>query len=188
MNIKEKLKKIKLKLVHKYNHKLFNEILKIRNEINIRNNMINNSLIYEKDHHTWIKKSLKDKKKIFYLINISNEIAGMLIVDQIEKIHKRANWAFYLSKKYQNNYGALIEYKFLNIFFKNKIYNKLNCVVLSHNQRVIKLHKKFGFLSEGLLTDYIYRKKKFIDLCMMGIKKERWFEYKIKIDNILNIN
>jgi UDP-4-amino-4,6-dideoxy-N-acetyl-beta-L-altrosamine N-acetyltransferase len=187
MNIKEKLNKIKLKLHHKYDYKLFNEILKIRNEINIRDNMINNSLINKESHHIWIKNSLKDKKKEIYIINITNEIVGMLIVDQIEKIHRRANWAFYLTKKYQNNYGALIEYKFLNIFFKNKEYNKLNCVVLSHNQKVIKLHKKFGFISEGLIKDYVYRKKTFIDLCMLGIKKERWFEYKKKIDNILRI-
>ena len=158
MNIKEKLNKIKLKLHHKYDYKLFNEILKIRNEINIRDNMINNSLINKESHHIWIKNSLKDKKK-----------------------------EIYITKKYQNNYGALIEYKFLNIFFKNKEYNKLNCVVLSHNQKVIKLHKKFGFISEGLIKDYVYRKKTFIDLCMLGIKKERWFEYKKKIDNILRI-
>lgn len=188
MDIKDKIKKIKLKLANTYDYEIFNKILKIRNEISVRKNMLNDGLIKKKTHHSWIKERLPNKKNKFYIIYIKNEIAGMLILDEIEKKHKRGNWAFYLTKKFQNNYGAIIEYKFLNMFFKNNEFNKLNCIVLSFNQTVIKLHQKFGFIIEGVIKDYIYRNNLFLDLVLLGIKRDVWLEYKKKIEKIFKIN
>jgi len=187
MNIKEKLNKIKLKLVKKYNHKLIKDLLIIRNEKNIRDNMIDDSVIKQKTHLTWAKNSISNKEKNIYIINIDNELAGAIIIDQIKKKHKRADWAFYLTNKFQNSYGALVEYIFLNTFFKNKNFNKLNCVVLSNNQKVVNMHQKFGFTIEGLIKDYILRDKIFIDLCLLGIKKEKWYYYKKIIDEKFKI-
>jgi RimJ/RimL family protein N-acetyltransferase len=67
-------------------------------------------------------------------------------------------------------------------------FNKLNCIVLSFNQTVIKLHQKFGFVIEGAIKDYIYRNNLFLDLILLGIKKEQWLECKKKIETIFKIN
>lgn len=182
MNIKDKLNRIKLKLIKKYNHKLIKDLLIIRNEKNIRDNMINKSVIKSKKHFIWAKNTISDKEKNIYIINIDNNLAGAIIIDQIKKKHKRANWAFYLSNKFQNNYGALVEYIFLNFFFKNKKFNKLNCVVLSNNQKVVNMHQKFGFNIEGEIKDYILRNKTYINLYLLGINKEKWLVHKKIID------
>ena len=73
------------------------------------------------------------------------------------------------------------------MFFKNNEFNKLNCIVLSFNQAVIKLHQKFGFGIEGVIKDYIYRNNLFLDLALLGIKREVWLEYKKKIEKIFKI-
>ena len=50
------IKNIKLQLLNNINDPHIEQILKIRNENEIRNNMLNNSIITLNDHKKWFKK------------------------------------------------------------------------------------------------------------------------------------
>ena len=95
--------------------------------------------------------------------------------------------AYYLSEKYQRGYGALIEFKFLDMFFKNKKFHKLNCEVLSFNKSVIKLHQRYGFKIEGFRRDHVFRNSIYMDAVMLGITNYEWKINRMKIKNILKI-
>ena len=101
MNIKKSFKKINIRLLKKNEKKIFSKIFRIRNQKNVRKNMYNNKTIKLQDHINWMNRQLIDKRKKFYLINILGDLAGLIILSDIDISHKRADWAYYLSEKYQ---------------------------------------------------------------------------------------
>ena len=187
MNIQKSFKKINIRLLKKNEKKIFSKIFRIRNQKNVRKNMYNNKTIKLQDHINWMNRQLIDKRKKFYLINILGDLAGLIILSDIDISHKRADWAYYLSEKYQRGYGALIEFKFLDMFFKNKKFHKLNCEVLSFNKSVIKLHQRYGFKIEGFRRDHVFRNSIYMDAVMLGITNYEWRINRMKIKNILKI-
>jgi len=182
MEINKKFKLIKFVQITKFNKFRSLKILKIRNERNIRNNMINNHIISAKEHIKWFRNKIIDKKNIvFYEIIFNNQLIGLISLTNIDKKNKSLEWSFYITNKYQNYYGALIELKFLDHLFKKiKFINKLNCKVLGFNIAVVKLHQKFGFKIEGEIRDYLFRDKIFVNLFYLGVKKNECLE-QIKI-------
>ena len=76
---------------------------------------------------------------------------------------------------------------FLNYFFSNLKMNKLNCEVLEFNNKVISLHKKFGFEIEGKRKEHIIRKKIFHDIVLLGLSKKKWLSVKKLIKKKYNL-
>ena len=182
MEINKKFKLIKFVQIKKFNKSRLLKILEIRNERNIRNNMLNNNVISRKQHIKWFRNKIVDKKNIiFYEIIFNSKLIGVISLTSIDKINKSLEWSFYITNKFQNYYGALIELKFLDYLFKKiKFINKLNCKVLGFNIAVVKLHQKFGFKIEGEIRDYLFRDKIFVNLFYLGVKKNECLE-QIKI-------
>ena len=64
---------------------------------------------------------------------------------------------------------------------------QLNCEVLEFNKDVIKLHKKFGFVDQGIIKKNIYRNNKKFKAIKLKLKKEDWFIKKIELQNKFKI-
>lgn len=180
MNFKYILNNTELKLIQQEDNSLFLEILKIRNEIDIRNNMINQNIINEEEHISWINRQLVSKnKKLFYVLYKST-LKGFASVDLKDK-----SWAFYITKNSVSGLGAIVEYIFLNKIFKNLELDKIYCEVFNYNQRVIKLHKKFGFKEISFVKKYSEFKKHKVNLVKLELSKINWNKSKKKIDKLI---
>ena len=71
--------------------------------------------------------------------------------------------------------GAVLEYKFLNMIFKQEQYNIINCVVLNMNKSVIKLHEKFGFKKKNhYKKNFIVRNNKKIEFTSLFLERKSW--------------
>ena len=53
-------------------------------------------------------------------------------------------------------------------------FNKLMCEVFTFNEKVIQMHKKFGFKQEGLYKEHILRDGQFFDVAALAILKHEW--------------
>ncbi len=161
----------------------------LRNLKNIRKFMYTDHIITEQEHLNYIRRLKNDKKNLVFIIfDHANEIIGLLSINSIDKINKKADWAFYTNPKIKN-IGGVIEYYFIEFFFNQLNFEKLNCEVIENNISTQKLHKKFLFKEEGIKKEKITKDYKRIGIYLYGLTKTNWNNKKFtlsKFDNFFN--
>lgn len=151
------------------------DVLAIRNEAVVRHNMYTSHEISLEEHFHWIERMRSSKDAYFYAVTKVEKIVGGVGISAINKMHRRAEWAFYLTGNLQGKgTGVSLEYKFVNKIFDEFDIDKLNCEVISFNEKVIRLHQKFGFQIEGVRRDHVIRDGVKFDAVLLGITKEEW--------------
>ena len=158
------------------------KIRDIRNQKNIREAMYNQSKIELNEHLNWIKNLKGNNNRIVFVVFLTeDEPLGVISIDDIDKVNKKASWAFYLDDSSKGGLGAVLEYNFLNYIFDYLNIEKLNCEVLEDNITVIKLHKKFNFSEEGYRRSQIIKDKSRLGVKLLGLTKRDWSEVRILI-------
>lgn len=150
------------------------KILSIRNQDGVRKNMYHDLIIREAEHRAWLER-LKDANDTkFFAVYSNGALVGGASLNAINTENKRADWAFYLDETVQGKgLGAALEFTFLDyVFYKTRL-EKLNCEVLAFNEPVIRLHKKFGFVQEGVRRQHIRREEP-LDVVLLGITRGEW--------------
>lgn len=147
----------------------------IRNEENVRKWMYTDHMISTTEHLEWINNLKKDDRQIVFVI-LSEECIplGVISINNIDYLHKKANWAYYLTQTERSGLGPSLEYFFVNFVFDNLKMEKLNCEVIEGNFTIVKLHKKFFFQEEGFRRSDIIRNGVRIGVHLLGLTKEDW--------------
>jgi len=162
------------------------QILEWRNHPNVRKNMYTDHFISEQEHKQWFKKMKElSESKWFIYISPQNEPVGVIYYTEISSIHKHASWGFYLGCFTDHAAGILMEYEALEYGFNTLNLHKLNCEILATNHAVIKFHRKFGFVQEGIIRQNIYRDNQYIDVVRMGLLKPEWLEQKPSFNKVI---
>lgn len=178
MNLKDILNNTEISLVKQEDKKLALQILNIRNEEQVRINMIHQDIIDKETHLKWFDEILKNKKKYFFKIIYDSEIKGAVIFDK-----NKNSWAFYVSKDSIKGLGAIVEFIFLKKIFIMCNLQKIYCEVFDYNKNVIKLHKKFGFVPISykiLFSNFLKKKAKLVKL---QLNKKKWIEIEKKFNS-----
>jgi UDP-4-amino-4,6-dideoxy-N-acetyl-beta-L-altrosamine N-acetyltransferase len=150
-------------------------VLKIRNEPAIRNNMYTDHVIQPDEHLGWIRYLKTSRDAIFFAVRYEGQIVGGVGLSSINTLHKRADWAFYLSEKCQGmGLGSALEKQFLDMAFSEYDLEKINCEVISFNKKVVDMHKRFGFVVEGTRRNHVVRDGDKYDVILLGITKDEW--------------
>ena len=167
------------------------KVLRIRNEENVRKWMYTDHEILENEHFNWINKLKENNKmRVYVIMENGLEPVGVINIVDIDIIHKKANWGFYIGEKYQGTgIGVVLEILFLEYCFINFGLEKINCEVIEGNTSVIKLHKELLFQEEGFLRKNIIKNGERVGVYLLGLIKEEWdnnyIEIKQKYGNIL---
>jgi len=152
-------------------------VREIRNQKTVRSSMYTDHEIGLNEHLNWISKLKTDDRQIVFVVFGSNEKPlGVISVNAIDRLHKKADWAYYLDENERGGLGAVLEYNFLNFLFKELDLDKLNCEVIETNPAVVKLHKKFLFQEEGFRRSNIIKDNIRIGVHFLGITKEEWLK------------
>lgn len=128
-------------------------VLDWRNQESIRKNMYTTHEITWEEHCAWWERvSISEKFK--YFIFEEDGPQGVVSFSDIDQKNMTAIWAFYTGPKAPKGIGSRMEAAALECAFETLGLFKLVGEVLSHNMRVVALHRRFGFRIEG-----IYRKQ-----------------------------
>lgn len=146
----------------------------LRNKLNIRKAMYTDHEVAVEEHIEWMKKIETDDKQIVFVVLVEEVVSGVVSVNEIDRLHKKSDWAFYLDEKVRGGLGAALEFTFINFVFEELQLEKLNCEVIETNIAVVKLHKKFGFVVEGFRRDNILKGGRRIGVFFMGLTKADW--------------
>ena len=186
-NTMNDIKKIKLLPLISLNTETQLSVREIRNEEEVRKWMYTDHLIKLNEHLGWINHLKKDNRQIvFVAIDENKEPLGVVSLNAIDRTHKKADWAYYLTKTARGGLGSAIEYAFIDFVFNKLDIDKLNCEVIEGNDTVVKLHKKFLFKDEGFRESNIYKNNERIGVHFLGLTKERWNSGKEDVMNKYN--
>ncbi len=147
--------------------------------------MYTNPKISEVQQIEWFKSVSVDSSKKFFIISFQEKPLGLCSVTDINYVFKRCSWAFYLgdSSVRGQGIGSKVEYNVLNYVFNELNLNKLNCEVFVSNDKVIKMHEKFGFRREAYFRDHVFKDNQFLDVVELAMLKEEWDKLKITMFN-----
>ncbi len=151
------------------------QVRELRNQVGVRSLMYTDHEIGLNEHLSWIDRIKSDKKQIvFTVLNEKKNPIGVVSVNALDTLHKKADWAFYLDERERGGLGAALEYNLIEYVFNVLNLDKLNCEVIETNESVVKLHKKFNFLVEGFRRENIEKNGKRIGVYFLGLTKSDW--------------
>lgn len=150
-------------------------LLEIRNTEVVRKYMYSDHLISRDEHARWLERLAQTPADRAMVVMGAKGVVGYAAIQQINPTHKTAEWAFYVDPGYKApGVGSVIEYRVLNLAFDSFGLEKLNCAVLDTNQSVIELHRKFGFVLEGVRRSNIQKDGRRLDVHLLGLTREEW--------------
>lgn len=146
----------------------------IRNEPSIRAAMYTDHEIGVNEHLGWLNHLKGDQRKIVFAALEGDRLLGAASVDNIDRLHSRADWAFYLTESERGGLGSVLELAMLDFVFETLGLSKLNCEVLEGNDGVLRLHKKFHFEEEGFRKSNISKGGKRLGVYLLGLQRAVW--------------
>jgi UDP-4-amino-4,6-dideoxy-N-acetyl-beta-L-altrosamine N-acetyltransferase len=151
------------------------KVREIRNEEDVRKWMYTDHVIGVNEHLSWISRLKKnDRQSVFVVMDDEHTPLGVVSVNAIDRLHKKSDWAYYLTKNARGGLGSALEYFFINFIFDSLGIEKLNCEVIEGNDGIVKLHKKFLFQEEGFRRSNIIKCGARIGVHFLGLTREEW--------------
>ena len=151
-----------------------------RNSPEVSQYMYTEDPISKEQQEKWFKKISQEETSKYWIIKYDNNKIGVANLADIDRRNSKCFWGFYLgdSSIRGQGIGAKIEYNVLKYVFEEIKLNKLCGEVFSFNEKVVKMHEKFGFRREGYLRNHIQKSNKFHDVVVIGLLAVEWNQVK----------
>jgi len=136
----------------------------------------------------WFRKISVDPARIDWIINVDGEDVGLVSIMEINSVHRRCVWGYYLASPSVRGKGIArsVELNILTYVFETLNLHKFCCEVFVSNEMVIMIHQKYGSKVEGTRPEHIYKNGQFHDIVEMGLLRSDWEKnVKGKIDYVV---
>ena len=132
------------------------------------------------DQQKWFSNlSCNSNNQRFMIINEANLPIGMANLVNINFKDGNAEHGLLLDKQYQGKgYGSDVVQTIMNYAFNELRLNRLETTIISINEPSLNLFKKCGWIQEGTLRNWYYRKGQFINKQILGVLKEDFLKIK----------
>ncbi|WP_020560574.1 UDP-4-amino-4,6-dideoxy-N-acetyl-beta-L-altrosamine N-acetyltransferase [Thiofilum flexile] len=160
-------------------------ILSWRNHPDIRTHMYNQHEISINEHLKWWQNIKESKTDKYFIYELSETAFGVISFNNINHANRNSAWGFYRAPYAPKGTGTKMEFLMLEYGFNEIGLNKIYCDVLSTNPS-LNIHKKFGFITEGIFREQYLQKNNLIDVYRLGILRKEWEKEKNAISDKLN--
>ena len=152
-----------------------------RNDPDVAQYMYRTDPISREVHDAWFSRLLVAQDHKGWAVVMDDKPVGAAFISEIDNDNRRASWAFYLADPSTRGrgVGSAVEYLVLEQAFTELKLHKLCGEVLSFNQAVLAMHKKFGFVEEGCLREHWMRDGKWLDVHVIAMFDKTWAEKRI---------
>lgn len=150
-----------------------------RNSPDVASYMYNEKEISSSEQLDWFNRINEESSK-YWIILYNGKKLGLASVTGIDYTLQSCYWAFYLgdSSVRGAGIGAKVEYNVLEYVFNELNLNKLRCEVFVENDKVIKMHEKFGFRREAYYREHCVKGSKKLDVVGLALLKSEWARLK----------
>jgi UDP-4-amino-4,6-dideoxy-N-acetyl-beta-L-altrosamine N-acetyltransferase len=155
-----------------------------RNDPQVRRCMYTGHEISQEEHNAWFSRIQHDPTCRYWIIVCDGEDAGLLYLQDIDAKNRHCYWGFYTSGADVRGKGVgnFAEFSILRYVFEELQFRKLCAEVLAFNKAVLNMHKKFGFVQEGVLRKHILKDGVFEDVVCISILREEWDAKKSELE------
>jgi UDP-4-amino-4,6-dideoxy-N-acetyl-beta-L-altrosamine N-acetyltransferase len=147
-----------------------------RNSTDVAPYMYNEEYISEEQQIKWFEKISNENSSLYWIIEYEGKKLGLASLTGIDDTLSSCYWAFYLGdlSVRGGGIGAKIEFSILEYVFEELKLNKLRCEVFVSNDKVIKMHEKFGFRREAFYREHCIKKNQKLDVVGLAILQSEW--------------
>lgn len=150
-------------------------ILQWRNSERVRRNMYTDHIISQEEHDIWFEHALVDTRASYLMFLIEEKPIGFISFTNINQLHGRCDWAFYLGENdVPLGTGFAMEFFALDYSFLSLNIRKLCSEVFAFNVGVTKLHEKFGFVHEGRFVKHFLKNENYEDIVCLAKFGSTW--------------
>lgn len=149
-------------------------MLEWRNAASVRRHMYNSEVISRETHLEWWGRTKASDTSAYFMYEHDDNPMGIVAFTGINRNHANSSWAFYAAPDATRGTGSQMEFLALDHAFGTLALHKLHCEVLSTNDAVVRLHRKFGFRIEGSFREQFRQDGRFIDIVRLGILSAEW--------------
>jgi len=147
-----------------------------RNSEEVAGYMYSEEKISKEQQKQWFNKVKDDKSSKYWIIEYNDKQLGLASLTGINKTLNSCYWAFYLGDTSVRGagIGGKVEYNVLKYVFDYMKLHKLRCEVFTFNDKVIKMHEKFGFRREAYYRDHCYKNGEYHDVVGLAMLDSEW--------------
>ena len=148
-----------------------------RNSALVSAYMYNEEYISSEQQVRWFEKIRNDNTLIYWIIVYEGKKIGLASLTGIDRTLSSCYWAFYLGDLSirGSGIGSKIEYNVLEYVFSELKLNKLRCEVFVSNEKVIRMHERFGFRREAYYREHCIKNNQKLDVIGLAILQSEWF-------------
>ena len=154
-----------------------------RNSPEVSSYMYSEDKITEEQQKAWFSKVKDDTTSQYWIIEYNGKQLGLASLTGINKNLNSCYWAFYLGDTSVRGagIGGKVEYNVLEYVFETLNLNKLRCEVFTFNDKVIKMHEKFGFRREAFYREHCFKNDGYKDVVGLALLANEWNVVKEKM-------
>lgn len=152
-------------------------VLRLRNLPEIRRAMYGDQVITESEHAAWLAGLRGDaRRRVLVVLETSGEPVGVVSLTAIDRVHRRAEWGFYMGPAAPQGLGSVALATLLDHAFDDLELEKVNAEVIQGNAASLAVHRKLGFRDEGVRRAHIRRGAERLDVHLLGLTADEWRE------------
>lgn len=153
-------------------------LLAWRNSPAVSAYMYSDHPIARDEHDRWFDAIPTRRDRRYWVIEVNGEPVGLANLADIDPIHRRCAWAYYLASPSVRGLGvgSYVEFWVIEQVFGPMGFNKLWCEVLLSNEAVWKLHETYGFQREALFRDHVIKNGQPVDVVGLGLLARDWVD------------
>lgn len=152
------------------------DIVRWRNNDNVRKYFINQTLFTKESHLKWMEDYVSTGKAYQFIIleKESNISIGSVYLRDVDRTHKKAEFGIFIGEDKYRGSGIGIEATklILEYGFNELDLNKIFLRVLTNNYKAIKSYLNVGFKYEGYFREDVCVNSKYFDVIFMGILRD----------------
>ena len=124
----------------------------------------------------WFNKISISRTDKYWIIEIKGILVGLISLNDIDFVNKRASWGYYIGEEKYRLYGGIIPTYFYNYIFSKYDFHKITAEVMVGNDNVVKLNLMHGYRLVGVYKDHIFKNGSFFDMNLLELLKDDWLK------------
>ena len=150
-------------------------VWKWRNQSHIRDVMIDDEELSEKTCARWVKSVIADDASDYHVFYHQDRPIGVAGLYHIHAKDRRCEWAFYLGEDdTPMGAGSAMWFLLLDYAFGEKELRRVSARVMASNDKVLRMHERFGFVREGVLRAHTMKEGTPQDMVSFGLLRDEW--------------
>lgn len=149
-------------------------VLNWRNSEHVRHYSLTDHIINLDDHQKWYRNQNKDPSCEWSIAELKNKPIGVVSITDINSQDGTCTWGMYIGENMGNlGIGVLMEIRAIDRIFNHHGIRKLWGQALKSN-RILMMHKRFGFVEEGILRNHVFRNGNYEDIVFVALFAKQW--------------